>query len=178
MPLSFIYMAVDLSVNLHLFIKCISEDGQIVLKFRYFLWIIERLQHFPTLEGSTTASRFTCGYWLTCTKFSVKECSKIDIKPSKIIITGDSAGGNLTAALTSLLIKLRLRVPDGIVLCYPALNLNYDNYTPSLLTCLDEPILPHTFLKICLQSYIQNSAFKPELDPFLSPIHSPDSILK
>lgn len=79
-----------------------------------------------------------------------------DVTPKKIILTGDSAGGNLVAALTCLLIKMKLRVPDGIVLTYPALNLNYDNYTPSLLSSLDEPILPHTYLKICLQSYIQN----------------------
>ncbi len=95
----------------------------------------------------------------------------VDLKFTKIIITGDSAGGNLAAALTCLLIKLKLRVPDGVVLVYPALNLNYDNYTPSLLATLDEPILPHTYLKLCLQSYIQNANFKPDLDPFLSPIH-------
>lgn len=60
-----------------------------------------------------------------------------NIKVKKIILTGDSAGGNLVAALTCLLIKLKQRLPDGIVLVYPALNLNYDNYTPSLLACLD-----------------------------------------
>jgi hormone-sensitive lipase len=76
--------------------------------------------------------------------------SYIDVTPKKIILTGDSAGGNLVAALTCLLIKQGLRVPDGIVLTYPALNLNYNNYTPSLLSSLDEPILPHTYLKICL----------------------------
>ena len=45
---------------------------------------------------------------------------------------------------------MNLKPPDGIVLVYPALNLNYNNYTPSLLTSLNDMILPHTFLKICL----------------------------
>lgn len=73
-----------------------------------------------------------------------------DIEPKKIILVGDSAGGNLVAALTNLLIEMKLKTPDGIVLVYPALNLNYHNYTPSLLTSLNDMILPHTFLKICL----------------------------
>jgi len=70
-------------------------------------------------------------------------------------LVGDSAGGNLVAALTNLLISLKIRVPDGLVLVYPALNLNYYGYTPSLLNALNDMILPHTFLKICLKSYLR-----------------------
>jgi hormone-sensitive lipase len=79
-----------------------------------------------------------------------------DIDPPRIIIVGDSAGGNLVAALTTLLIKLNLRKPDGICLVYPALNLNYHSYTPSLLTSLNDLILPHTFLKVCLKAYLKD----------------------
>ncbi len=39
--------------------------------------------------------------------------------PKKIVVTGDSAGGNLTAALTILAISRGYRVPDGIILSYP-----------------------------------------------------------
>lgn len=42
----------------------------------------------------------------------------------KIILVGDSAGGNLIAALTNLIIRLDLRKPDGIFMIYPALNLD------------------------------------------------------
>ena len=35
---------------------------------------------------------------------------------------------------------MNLKPPDGIVLVYPALNLNYNNYTPSLLTSLNDMI--------------------------------------
>jgi hormone-sensitive lipase len=68
----------------------------------------------------------------------------------------------LVAALTTLLIDWNLRPPDGIVLVYPALNLNYYDYTPSLLTALNDMILPHTFLKICLKSYLPNTYIKPD----------------
>ena len=78
-----------------------------------------------------------------------------NVQVEKIILVGDSAGGNLVASLTNLLINLKLRVPDGIVLVYPALKLNYYGYTPSLLTALNDMILPHTFLKICLKSYLR-----------------------
>lgn len=78
-----------------------------------------------------------------------------DAEPFKIILVGDSAGGNLVAALTNMLVNLKLRVPDGLVLVYPALNLCPDCYTPSLLTALNDLILPHTFLKICLKAYLK-----------------------
>ena len=70
------------------------------------------------------------------------------------MLVGDSAGGNLVAALTNMLIDWGLRVPDGIVLVYPALNLDLKNYTPSLLTAINDMILPHTMLKICVKAYI------------------------
>ena len=69
---------------------------------------------------------------------------------------------------------MNLRKPDGIVMVYPALNLNYNNYTPSLLTSLNDMILPHTFLKICLESYLKDQELKPESDYLISPIQTPN----
>lgn len=91
---------------------------------------------------------------------------------------GDSAGGNLVAALTNVLIKWNLRKPDGIVMVYPVLNLNYFDYSPSLLTALNDMILPHTFLKICLKSYLKDKSIKPDADYLVSPILTPTEILK
>lgn len=45
-----------------------------------------------------------------------------------IILTGDSAGGNLAMALTIRAIEMGVRIPDKIVLQYPALNLNINEY--------------------------------------------------
>ena len=78
----------------------------------------------------------------------------LGIRPDKIILVGDSAGGNLAAALTVLAIERNYRIPDGIVLAYPALNLSKKKFTPSLLLSLDDPILPYPFLKMCLSSYV------------------------
>jgi hormone-sensitive lipase len=40
--------------------------------------------------------------------------------PKKIIMVGDSAGGNLILSITLMAIKRGFRVPDGVVPCYPA----------------------------------------------------------
>ena len=62
----------------------------------------------------------------------------LDIIPRKVIVVGDSAGGNLAAALTILAIKEGIKVPDGLLLAYPALNLDAKSYTPSFLHSIDD----------------------------------------
>lgn len=89
----------------------------------------------------------------------------------KIILVGDSAGGNLVAALTNLLIRLGLRKPDAIFLIYPALNLDEKAFTPSLLYTLNDYILPHTYLKLCAKAYCQK--YSNPADYLLSPILTP-----
>lgn len=54
-------------------------------------------------------------------------------KPLKVILTGDSAGGNLVTGLTLLTIQARqnganLPIPDGIILIYPGLDMNIGNW--------------------------------------------------
>ena len=102
--------------------------------------------------------------------------SKLGINPKKIILIGDSAGGNLAAALTIMAINRGYRVPDGLLLAYPALNLSRTNFNPSLLLALDDPILPFPFLKMCLESYIGDSA-DPSISPYLSPSLASDEVL-
>ena len=99
-------------------------------------------------------------------------------QPEKVILVGDSSGGNLAAVLASILVEKNIFKPSGIVIIYPALNLNYKSYTPSLLSSLNNLILPHTFLKICLECYIQGEELKPESDPLLSPLFIKEEVLK
>jgi hormone-sensitive lipase len=64
--------------------------------------------------------------------------TKFGIKPEKIILVGDSAGGNLVAACTIFAINRGFRVPDGLILAYPALSLSKLRFTPSLLLSIDD----------------------------------------
>jgi len=57
------------------------------------------------------------------------------------------------------------------------MRLRNDFFTPSLLNCLNDQILPYHLLKFCGDSYkkdIQNR----EDDPFISPIYMHDNVLK
>lgn len=64
--------------------------------------------------------------------------SKLGIKPEKIVMVGDSAGGNLISAVTLMAIDRGFRKPDGLVMCYPALSLSKLNFTPSQLLAVDD----------------------------------------
>lgn len=110
-------------------------------------------------------------YWI------VNNCeTHFGIRPERIFVAGDSAGGNLTLALTMLAIEKHVRVPDFIMPCYPALNLSLRNFSPSLILSLDDFILPSSFLMLCLDSYVKDG--NPEEDHFLSPAICPDEVLK
>lgn len=102
--------------------------------------------------------------------------SILGIPMDRIVLTGDSAGGNLVASLTLRLIKEGVRIPDGCLLSYPALNLYPDRFVPSYFVAVDDVILPYNVLKLCLKAYIPEE-FKPEIDPFLSSIVAEDKLL-
>ncbi|KAL4438113.1 hypothetical protein ABPG74_016892 [Tetrahymena malaccensis] len=107
-----------------------------------------------------------------------------NIQIHTITLAGDSAGGNLCMSLMNLIIQEELyRKPTGILLSYPALNLNGNSYTPSSLHSMLDVVLPSSFLKICLESYLPstseylNETFV-KYDSLLSPILIQDSVLQ
>lgn len=106
----------------------------------------------------------------------------LGIKPEKIILVGDSAGGNLIAAVTIMAIERGYRIPDGLMMAYPALSVCKSVFAPSLLLAMDDPILPHPFLKMCIESYVgNNESGNPLCDPltsqYISPVAASDEVL-
>lgn len=99
----------------------------------------------------------------------------LGIEFKNIILMGDSAGGNLCMSLTNLLILFKQRVPDYLVLVYPATNLSEKRFTPSLLNSFNERLLYFSILEKCISSYIPEN-YKPEVDWLLSPGVAPDAI--
>ena len=105
----------------------------------------------------------------------------LGLNTDKVILVGDSAGGNLVAAVTAMAIERNFRVPDGLVMCYPALSLDKYRFSPSFLLGIDDPILPYPFLKMCIESYVgdnQESSFCcPSKCQYISPVLVKDEVL-
>lgn len=70
------------------------------------------------------------------------------------------------------------RLPDGICLSYPALNLSKNHFSPSFLQTLNCMITPYSILDLCSKAYQKNCKHGGDVDPLLSPILTPGSWLK
>ena len=89
--------------------------------------------------------------------------------PSQIIVSGESAGGNLALSMTLAAIQKGYRVPDGLLLGYPCTNLDSSRFSPSYFLTLNDVIVPHTALWTCLRSYVTDfSSFSS--NPYINPL--------
>ena len=66
---------------------------------------------------------------------------QLGIKPKKVIIAGDSAGGALAAAVTQICIFEGFRKPDGLILPYPCTTVDLRMFSPAMMMTLDDPLL-------------------------------------
>eukprot|EP00029_Vermamoeba_vermiformis_P011826 TRINITY_DN662_c0_g1_i1.p1 TRINITY_DN662_c0_g1~~TRINITY_DN662_c0_g1_i1.p1 ORF type:complete len:949 (-),score=206.38 TRINITY_DN662_c0_g1_i1:146-2992(-) len=101
--------------------------------------------------------------------------NQLGIHPSKIILAGDSAGGNFVLGVTFKAIANGIRVPDALLCSYPALDLRRMP-TPSRLMFMEDILVPHYFLEICLKAYCEGAG-DPFSDPLLSPVLADDELL-
>ena len=105
---------------------------------------------------------FNAYYWIVTHAYD-----QLGIQPKKILLAGDSAGGNLALALALRVIRSDLMKPIGILCGYPAMNLSMKGFTPSLVLSLYDSILRHSMLMAVLQCYVGDG--NPNEDPYLSP---------
>lgn len=66
----------------------------------------------------------------------------------RIVLVGDSAGGNFAFALSMKLKELGIRMPDSIISIYPNVNAT-TSVTPSRISALWDPILPLGVMLAC-----------------------------
>lgn len=102
----------------------------------------------------------------------------------KVVITGESVGGNLGAAL---LVKLFLdakgqtsaiRLPDAMMLCCPVLNLAKGFLQSRVISSKDDdPILPNCLISTISEAYLPTSLGLSKQDPVASPYYASDEIL-
>ena len=96
--------------------------------------------------------------------------------PRKIIVTGDSAGGNLALCVTNWCIEHGFRVPDMLQVHYPATALDTRTFSPSLLYSVEDYLLHYNVLLGILDMYLPpNSDLRRNY--YISPLATPDHIL-
>jgi len=96
---------------------------------------------------------------------------ELGLNPTKLAIAGDSAGGNLTAALVHLLLSQSEPLPQAQVLLYPWLDLAQD--WPSLQSMADGPILSREAIDWFRRQYLVQAHSTALTDPRLSPLSAP-----
>ena len=99
-----------------------------------------------------------------------------NMKFNEIILSGDSAGGNLCISLTYLLIMKRIKLPKVIFIFYPALKMNPIDLSLSYLNAITDPILGYNLLLFCIKAYL--GKFNDVNNCFFSPVFMDDNILK
>ena len=96
----------------------------------------------------------------------------------RIVVTGDSAGGNLALVITNWCIKNSFRTPDHLHVYYPATYLDRQRFSPSMSYTLNDYILNYAFLRMCIDFYLPADADSVDVrDPFLNPVFTPSDIL-
>ena len=96
----------------------------------------------------------------------------------RIVVIGESAGGNLAVALALRCVKERIRGPDSLVPVYPALNLN-DTPSPSRALHINDPLVPIRLLKELAASYVPKEYMRRHCAlPLVNPGLAPDELLE
>ncbi|KAI6651609.1 Hormone-sensitive lipase-like [Oopsacas minuta] len=77
---------------------------------------------------------------------------KLGTTGERIIIAGDSAGGNISLATSLKVVSLGIRPPDSICIAYPVTYIDRIP-SPSRMLSLLDPVLPFGILLSCLSAY-------------------------
>ncbi len=97
---------------------------------------------------------------------------------ASVVVFGDSAGGNLVAALTVRCIASGLPVPEALTMAFPALNLN-EAPGPSRALHLNDPLVPVGLLTTVADAYFPRPLRGvPHENPYISPSFATDDVLR
>ena len=108
--------------------------------------------------------------------------SELGFKPEKIILAGDSSGGNFALCLNFLLISMNIfegkniHTPDFLFPLYPCSNCSKRNMSLSLASSFEDYRITIKGLREINESY--RGYYPNELDPFINPRDAPDILLK
>ena len=113
----------------------------------------------------------------------INHCEEeLGFKPEKIIIAGDSSGGNFALALTLLIISMNeyenknIRMPDFLFPIYPCCHTGIKNMNLTLAASFEDLMLDIKALHFINRAY--RGYYPNDLDPFINPLVITDNILK
>ena len=84
--------------------------------------------------------------------WALEHAAMLGIDPNKIVIAGDSAGGNLALAVTLMARNRGIRIPDGAMLIYPATDRRMT--TESMKKYVDTPVWNANLSRIMWKAYL------------------------
>ena len=108
--------------------------------------------------------------------------SELGFKPEKIILSGDSSGGNFALCLNFLIQSMNIfegkniHTPDFLFPLYPCSNASRKNMSLSLASSFEDYRITIKGLREINESY--RGYYPNELDPFINPRDAPDILLK
>ena len=97
-------------------------------------------------------------------------------RDGRIVIAGDSAGGNLAVAVCLKAVLQGVRPPAGVVCAYPVLNVKLAA-SPSRLLALMDSLLPLGLMECCLEAY-RGPRLQSVDNPLMSPLNASDEMLR
>jgi len=103
--------------------------------------------------------------------------SQMNLFPEKIVLIGDSAGGNLITSLTTICVMNNFRIPDLLIPIYPVFQMTSDVLLPSVMFSLTDPLLNTGFGGLVFSAYTGgDKSLKKSY--MISPLRMPDEILE
>lgn len=98
----------------------------------------------------------------------------LHVAPEKLTLIGDSAGGNLAAALSLMLRDKGMPLPKKQILIYPAVNNDYTEHTPFLSVKENGEDFLLTQVKLCQYQELYKGAEEDLQNPYFAPILAQD----
>mmetsp|Transcript_78954 Transcript_78954/g.118693 ORF Transcript_78954/g.118693 Transcript_78954/m.118693 type:complete len:828 (+) Transcript_78954:898-3381(+) len=96
----------------------------------------------------------------------------LSTKPLRIVVCGDSAGGNLTCAVVLKALEAGISIPVGLLLHYPAGILS-ESGSLSRMIFSNDPILNYQTMKVVLNCYLGDRQSEAKNDYLISPAFAP-----
>jgi len=108
--------------------------------------------------------------------WAIHNSHQLGTRAERVVLAGDSAGGNFALSVSLKAAALSARRPDGVVLAYPALLVTLA-WSPSRILSFFDPLLNAAVLHLCLRSYVPEGA-DANADPFISPMVAGEEMLR